>query len=460
MSLIPSCFADATTTAIPLTLIETAQFPTWLAEQCDFKQRWLAACKFTAAADSYVLIPNAQGDLTQVIAGVKSLNDFWCAGGLARALPAATYQLQDLTPEQAFNACCAWGLGAYQFTKYKAAKKSLSQLCWPAGVDRQEVMDMLTAIYQVRDLINLPAEDLGPAELSEACRQAVAPFQARVDILEDAKLIEQNYPAIHAVGRASTRAPRLIDIRWGDATHPRVTLVGKGVCFDSGGLNIKLSNGMGLMKKDMGGAAHALGLAMLIMQSSLPVCLRVLIPAVDNVIAGNAYRPGDVINTRKGLTVEVTNTDAEGRLVLADALTAAAAEQPDILIDFATLTGAARVALGTDIPIFFTPQADLGENLLRQSKQVQDLIWPLPLYEPYKKMLESSIADLNNSPTSSYAGAIAAALFLQEFVPPHLNWVHLDLMAWNLASRPGRPEGGEAMGLRAVWHYLKNTYIT
>lgn len=453
-------FVEPGTPSIPLTLIESGKFPEWLSNQASFTQQWLTSVGFNGAADTYWLIPDEQGQLSHAVMGVKSLNDFWSAGNCARMLPARVYELQGLTPQQAFNACCAWGLGAYQFTKYKTVnKKTRAQLVWPEFVDRTAVQSVITATYLVRDLVNTPTEDMTPHDLSAACRLAVEPHAAQVKIIEGSQLLEQNYPAIHTVGRASTNTPCLIDIRWGDAQHPRLTLVGKGVCFDSGGLDIKSASNMGLMKKDMGGAAHAIGLAVMIMQAKLPVRLRVLIPAVENVIAGNAYRPGDVIKMRKGLTVEVTNTDAEGRLVLADALTEAASEQPSLLIDFATLTGAARVALGTDVPIFFTPQDELAAELSAAGKKAHDPVWQLPLYEGYKKMLESPIADLNNCPASSYGGAITAALFLQEFVPSQIQWIHFDLMAWNLSSRPGRPEGGEAMGLRTVWEYIKNKYI-
>ncbi|MBI5448673.1 MAG: leucyl aminopeptidase family protein [Gammaproteobacteria bacterium] len=446
--------------AIPLHLLETATYPDWLASQPTFTQHWLNSVGFTATPESYWLQPDAQGAIAQAVAGVKSRDDFWLTGNLARLLPDACYQLQDLSAPQAFNACCAWGLGAYQFTRYKSATKSArARLVWPAEVDREAVKRTLQAIYLVRDLINTPTEHMGPIELAQACVAAVAPHGATCEVVEGEALLRQNYPAIHAVGRAGAQPPRLIDIRWGEAHHPKLTLVGKGVCFDTGGLNLKPTNGMALMKKDMGGAAHAVGLATLIMSARLPVCLRVLIPAVENSVSGNAYRPGDVIATRKGLSIEITNTDAEGRLVLADALTEAVSEQPELLIDFATLTGAARIALGTDLPAFFTAHELLAQTLSEAAKTTQDAIWRLPLYEPYRRMLDSSIADLNNSPTSAYAGAITAALFLQEFVPAQIPWVHFDLMAWNLNSRAGRPEGGEAMALRAVWECIQYFFL-
>jgi leucyl aminopeptidase len=283
-------------------------------------------------------------------------------------------------------------------------------------------------------------------------------FGARVEQVVGDALLEQNFPAIHAVGRASVHAPRLLDLRWGEEGNPRLTLVGKGVCFDSGGLDLKSANGMRLMKKDMGGAAHALGLARLIMSTGLPVRLRVLVAAVENAVAGNALRPGDVIRSRKGLTIEIDNTDAEGRLILCDALAEGAIEQPELLIDFATLTGAARVALGTEVPALFSNSDELAAGLLAAAEAQQDPLWRLPLYNPYREMLDSKIADIANAANAPYAGAITAALFLREFVPEETAWAHVDVMAWNTRSRPARPEGGEAMGIRAVSHYLRQRF--
>ena len=297
-----------------------------------------------------------------------------------------------------------------------------------------------------------------PEQLATATQALGQAFGASVDQLIGDELLAQNYPLIHAVGRASAHPPRLLDLRWGDPGHPKITLIGKGVCFDSGGLDLKPSSAMRLMKKDMGGAATALGLARLIMSSGLPVRLRVLVAAVENAVAGNAFRPGDVLRSRRGLTVEIHNTDAEGRLVLCDALAEASDERPELMIDFATLTGAARVALGTDMPALFCNDDELANGLLTAAAQEQDPFWRLPLHRPYRDMLDSKIADLANASESSYAGAITAALFLQEFVPTDLPWVHFDLMAWNLKTQPGRPEGGEAMGLRALFAWLEQRY--
>jgi leucyl aminopeptidase len=323
-------------------------------------------------------------------------------------------------------------------------------LVWPKGADRAAVTRAVEAIFLVRDLINTPASDMGPAELAEAAGALARKHGARESVVVGDALIKGNFPAVYGVGRASARAPRLIDLRWGGG-GPRVAVVGKGVCFDSGGLDLKSASNMKLMKKDMGGAAHALGLADMIMGAGLEVRLRVLVPAVENSVSGNALRPLDVLQTRKGATVEVGNTDAEGRLILCDALYEADRDEPDLLIDFATLTGAARVALGTDLPALFCRDDGLAERLLRHATAQQDPLWRLPLYAPYRKMLESQVADLNNAPDSPYAGAITAALFLAEFVRPKTAWAHLDLFAWNASAAPGRPIGGEAMGLRAAF---------
>jgi leucyl aminopeptidase len=314
----------------------------------------------------------------------------------------------------------------------------------------------LEATFLARDLINTPANDMGPVQLEAATRAIADTYQADITVTTGLDLETQNYPLIYAVGKASTASPRLIDLRWGDPDAPKVTLVGKGVCFDSGGLDIKTAQGMLLMKKDMGGAAHALGLALLIMKLQVPVCLRVLIPAVENSIAGNATRPLDVIPSRKGITVEIGNTDAEGRLVLADALWEASREDPALIVDFATLTGAARVALGTELPAFFCNHPDLTAALKACGDQTADPLWNLPLHQPYRDLLNSKVADISNISSGSYGGAITAALFLQEFVKPKIPWIHIDMMAWNLRSLPGRPEGGEVMGMRSVFELIRD----
>lgn len=443
--------------AVPLVFIETDQLATWLKQQTIHLQNWVKATGFAAKPDSICIIPDEQYKSGKVLVGCNSLTDFWLAGGLPALLPEGSYRIEQLLAENIMaNIAIAWGLGAYQFTRYKKPQKTMARLVLPEQAHHIE--PVVQSIYLIRDLINTPTEDMGPGELALVAESMAREFAAHFSQIVGDELLQQNFPAIHAVGRASAQAPRLIDIRWGDSKNPKVTLVGKGVCFDTGGLDIKGASAMLLMKKDMGGAAHALGLARLIMAAKLPIRLRVLIPAVENVISANAYRPGDVLKTRQGLTVEIGNTDAEGRLILADALTEACAERPDLIIDFATLTGAARAALGTDIPALFTDNESLADSLAKWAKLSQDPLWRLPLYAPYRQMLDSPIADINNATASGYAGAITAGLFLKEFVGNDIPWAHLDLMAWNISSRPGRPNGGEAMGLRAVYAYLQQTY--
>ncbi len=312
----------------------------------------------------------------------------------------------------------------------------------------------------MRDLINTPAIDMGPEHLALAAKNLCRRHNAEIAVTEGDDLLKAKFPAIHAVGKANDRAPCLIDINWGHPDAPKVTLVGKGVCFDTGGLNIKPTSGMKFMKKDMGGAAHVLGAAHAIMSAELSLRLRVLIPAVENSIAGNAMRPGDVVHTRKGLTIEVSNTDAEGRIILSDALTEAATDKPEMIIDFATLTGAARVALGTEIPALFCNNDDLASDLLTAGNNANDPLWRMPLWEGYEKQVDGKVADVNNAPEGGYGGSITAALFLQRFIPDYVPWSHIDVMAWNLNNKPGRPEGGEAMGLRALIKYLEDRYCT
>lgn len=440
---------------VPITPVVQKDFSAWLARQDDFVKDWVKQLGFVAKPETFCWIPCAGSSrIQQVLLGIADESDFWSIGILPFNLPKGIYRIADVVDQRYLsNSIMAWGFGAYEFTRYKKPTMPCSQLVI-SGQCNKQLSSMVKATYLIRDLINTPAEDMGPAEVGDAVWLVADSFGATVEQIVGEDLIQQNYPAIHTVGRASSRPPRLIDLRWGNINHPRVTLVGKGVCFDSGGLDLKSANGMALMKKDMAGAAHALGLAYLIMSMALPVYLRVLIPAVDNVISGNAYRPGDVIVTRKGLSVEVNNTDAEGRLVVADSLTEAASEQPELLFDFTTLTGAARVAMGPDITAMFCNQPELAQSLLKHAITTQDPLVELPLYKPYRKYLESKVADLTNAVAIPYGGAITAALFLNEFVPKETAWAHFDLMAWNLMPQPARPEGGEAMAIRAVWDYL------
>ncbi|HJS30400.1 MAG TPA: leucyl aminopeptidase family protein, partial [Alphaproteobacteria bacterium] len=376
----------------------------------------------------------------------------WHAAALATALPAGSYRLD---PEPvallATRMAIGWGLGGYSFARYRKPGRVPADLVWPKGVERAAVERTVRAAALVRDLVNTPAEDMGPRELAKAAEAMAAELGMKARIVKGDALLKANYPLIHAVGRASTRSPRLIDLRWGEPTHPKATIVGKGVCFDTGGLDLKASAGMLLMKKDMGGAAHALGLARMIVEARLPVRLRVLVPAVENAVSGNAIRPLDVIRSRKGITVEIGNTDAEGRLILADALADACDERPELLIDFATLTGAARVALGPDLPALFCNDESLAGDLARHAAAEADPMWRMPLWAPYRKRLDSKIADINNMADGPFAGSVTAALFLQEFVTPGIPWAHFDLFAWNPSGRPGRPEGAEAQTLRSVF---------
>ena len=424
---------------------------------------WLEMSGFKGAEGSHCLIPSKEGELERVLVGKPKEFNTWTLGRLAQTLPAQKYAIADEFPaEVATKLCLGWTLGQYRFTRYKQIADALPELEFPKAADSAYITAAAEAIYLVRDLINTPALDMGPQKLAEAAEQVAERFGARYSVTVGEDLLDENYPMVYAVGQANShsasQAPRLIDIRWGEASAPRVTLVGKGVCFDTGGLNIKSSTGMKLMKKDMGGSAQVLGLAKMIMQLGVPVSLRVLIPAVENSISGNSTRPSDVLTSRLGKTVEIGNTDAEGRLVLADALSEASGESPDLLIDCATLTGAARVAVGAEIAALFCNDQETANALIKAGEAVDDPLWQLPLHEPYRAMLESKVADLNNISSTPYGGSITAALFLKEFTQAQSPWIHIDFMAYNLRSLPGRPEGGEAMGMRALFKLIRDRY--
>lgn len=444
-------------TSIPIFLVQEAQLQSDHAEH----QAWFEATGFKAEAGTYCLVPGSDGTLSKVLVGKPDPIDTWTLGAIAQSLPPHTYHLADpLSPDVMTRLALGWRLGQYTFTRYKQngqnGNRSMPVFKSDSDqVDWDYVEAATEATFLVRDLINTPAGDMGPAHLEERTRAIATTYEAELRVIAGTDLLTQNYPMIYAVGKANDQPPRLMDLRWGAAEAPPVTLVGKGVCFDTGGLDIKSATGMKTMKKDMGGAAHVLGVATLVMKLNLPVRLRVLIPAVENSIAGNAMHPLDVLQTRKGITVEVGNTDAEGRLVLGDALWDACNENPGLLIDFATLTGAARVALGTELPAFFCNTDETIEQLRQAGQAVDDPLWNMPLHSPYRSMLESKVADLSNISNGSYGGAITAALFLQEFVKPEIPWIHIDVMAWNLRSLPGRPEGGEAMGMRAVFELIR-----
>ncbi|MDQ0512434.1 leucyl aminopeptidase family protein [Ancylobacter amanitiformis] len=416
------------------------------------------ATGFKAEPGAVLVLPAVDGAIAGVLFGTEEApRDPLAFGKLATALPAGDYALAR-APAQPRLAVLGFLLGAYRFTQYRKRPSPELRLVVPEGVDKADIEHMAEAVTLARDLVNTPANDLGPAEIEAAVRALAARFEAQVNVTTGEDLLAANFPLIHAVGRASPRAPRLIDLSWGAPDAPKVTLVGKGVAFDTGGLDIKPPSGMLLMKKDMGGAANALGLALLIMARALPVRLRLIIPAVENAIAGNAFRPGDIFPSRKGLSVEIGNTDAEGRLILADALALADEEAPELLIDFATLTGAARVALGPQLPPAYTDDEALAADLARHASAQADPLWRLPLWKPYASMLDSPIADLNNAPGSGFAGSITAALFLQRFVERASSWLHLDIFAWNPSARPGRPEGGEAQTIRALDALLTERY--
>jgi len=450
---------DAST--IPIIPIETAVFSAWLKKQPADMRRWVDSAGFLAKPGSISLVAGKNGALSAVLLGVDDHQGLWSYAGLPTSLPAGKYRIDaELEKAGATNAAIGWALGCYRFDRYKSAKSKTTfpSLVWPRNCDHGAVERTADATMLARDLINIPAEDMGPADLAAAARRLAKSHKAQAKIVIGDALLKQNYPTIHAVGRASVREPRLIDLTWGPRNAPKVTLVGKGVCFDTGGLNLKNAAGMLRMKKDMGGAANVLGLAHMIMDAGLKVRLRVLIGAVENSVSGNAYRPADVIKTRKGITVEVGNTDAEGRLVMCDALAEADSENPALLADFSTLTGAARVAVGTELAALFCNDDSLANDLARSGEKVGDPVWRLPLWQPYRRLLDSEVADMNNVSTGGMAGAITAALYLEEFVSRTTPWVHFDIMGWNTGNRPGRPIGGEAMGMRAMYDVIEERF--
>jgi len=444
--------------SVPVTPLSEKRLPGWLKEQSAQLQAWLRASDFKARPGSWCLLPDGRGQPSQVLVGVEEGIDRWSLGVLPGALPQGTYRLADAIADSISDAeatayAFAWAMGCYRFARYKSEAKEFARLVWPKTADRPMVERLVKSIALARDLINTPAEDMGPPELAEAAKRVAQEFKAKFSVIVGDDLLKQNYPTIHAVGRAAAKPPRLIELKWGNA-GPKLALVGKGVCFDTGGLDLKPSGGMLMMKKDMGGGALMLALARAIMDAGLPVQLHLLIPAVENSVSGNAFRPLDVIKTRKGITVEIGNTDAEGRLILCDALTQAESGQPDLIIDAATLTGAARVALGPDLPALFSNDDDTAEALLRHGKLEGDPLWQLPLWKPYRRMLDSKVADINNVSDGPYAGAVTAALYLAEFVAPSIKWMHIDTFGWNARAQPGRPEGGEALALRALFAFI------
>ncbi len=449
-----SCYTQDATSSIEIIPVIEADYDNWLAEQDSFTKNFLVCQNFKATSASLVKLPNNDGQLANVILGVKDADDFWAYGDLSKHLPEGVYHLnKGLNKDQYKRAAVAFGLGSYQFTPYKKQDAHKAQLF--LSQDADWIINHASSLFLVRDLINTPTEDMGPAELAEVAVKLAKQFKAEVKQIIGDDLLTENYPTIHTVGRASAHEPRLVDLRWGNPDHPKVTLVGKGVTFDSGGMDMKTPIGMAQMKKDMAGAAHIMGLARMIMANQLPIRLRVLFPAVENAISSNAYRPGDIITTRKGTTVEITNTDAEGRLVLCDALAEAVTEKPDLLIDIATLTGG--IALGEDIISLFSNSDNVAEGVLNASKSTQESMWRLPLHDDYMHKLKSNVADMKNSHLG-IGGTLIAAIYLKHFVPDDIPWLHLDIRAWNSTTQPGRPEGGEAMTIRSIYQYLDSEF--
>jgi leucyl aminopeptidase len=458
----PSVFETAPAPlAIPITF---ATRTTWRAicETLPAQARQFAQANgFAAKPGAYLALPAADGQIAQVVFGLEDedgrYRDPFRPGALPGLLPAGVYRFAN-APHDTRLAALAFALGSYRFGRYRKADRPDVKLVPPDGIDAADITRMAEAVTLARDLINTPSNDMGPEQLAQAAQLLAARFGADFNCIVGDDLTRQNFPLIHAVGMASPRAPRLIDFCWGDPAHPKVTLVGKGVCFDTGGLDLKPSSGMLIMKKDMGGAANVLALALMVMDAKLKVRLRVLIPAVENAVAGNAFRPLDIFTSRKGFTVEIGNTDAEGRLVLADALALADEDKPDLLVDLGTLTGAARVALGPDLPPFYTNDETLALDVARCAKQENDPLWRLPLWPPYDAWLDSKVANINNAPSGGFAGSIVCALFLQRFVEAATSWLHVDIYGWTPQAKPARPEGGECQAARAIYKLLGERY--
>ena len=452
--------ASSTEPSLPIWLATGETWPGIASKLPPTAQAFAKAQGFEAKAGSHCLLPDAEGNVLGVAFGLNGEDakrpDPFLVGKLPALLPEGTYRFET-DPANPALAALAWLLGSYAFDRYRKRDARAVRLVTPAGIDAEEVSRIAGAVFRSRDLVNTPTSDLGPDGIEAAARRIAEAHGASFANIVGDDLLEKNFPMIHAVGRASATPPRLIDFTWGPEGTPRVTLVGKGVAFDTGGLDIKPSSSMLLMRKDMGGAAATLALADMIMGAKLPVRLRVLIPAVENSISGNAFRPGDILQSRKGITVEIGNTDAEGRLVLADALALADEESPDLVVDFATLTGAARVALGPELPPFYTDDDSLALEIARKGEEVNDPVWRMPLWTPYQSQLDSKFADMNNT-GGPMAGSITAALFLRRFVSAAKAYVHFDIFAWNNSTKPGRPEGGEVQAARLMYALLKDRY--
>ena len=447
--------------AIPITFVTKT---TWEAIRNGLPaeaRQFALANGFAAKPGKCLTLPAPDGGIAQVLFGLEDeaspSRDLFRPGALPGLLPAGVYRFAN-APHDARLAALAFALGSYRFGRYRKTDNGDVRLVPPDGIDTVEIARMADAAGLARDLINTPSNDMGPEELAQAAQALATRYGASFNCIVGDELVRQNFPLIHAVGMASNRAPRLIDFSWGNPDHPKVTLVGKGVCFDTGGLDLKPSSGMLIMKKDMGGAANVLALAQMVMDAGLKLRLRVLIPAVENAVAGNAFRPLDIFKSRKGLNVEIGNTDAEGRLVLADALALADEEKPELLVDLGTLTGAARVALGPDLPPFYTNDETLAADVARCAKGENDPLWRMPLWPPYDSWLDSKVADINNAPGGTFAGSITCALFLQRFVEQAKSWLHVDIYGWTPSAKPARPEGGECQAARAIYKLLSERY--
>ncbi|MDQ8727005.1 leucyl aminopeptidase family protein [Bradyrhizobium sp. LHD-71] len=457
----PAFDVAAGTTATPITFVSKSSLSSAMDVLGSSSRQFAEAAGFKARPGQCLLLPSAKGGLENVLFGVEDESARWRdpfrPGQLPGLLPPGTYRFAN-APHDARLATLAFALGSYRFSRYRKAEPLDVKLLLANELDAEDLSRMAEAASLARDLINVPANDMGPEQLADAARALADRFGAKFSCIVGEELLAKNFPLIHAVGKASSRAPRLIDFTWGEASHPKVTLVGKGVCFDTGGVDLKPASGMLIMKKDMGGAANVLALAQMIMDAKLKVRLRVLIPAVENAVAGNAFRPLDIYPSRKGPTVEIGNTDAEGRLVLADALALADEEKPDLLIDLGTLTGAARVALGPELPPFYTRDEALADDVARHARAEHDPLWRLPLWPPYDSWLDSKTADINNAPSGGFAGSITCALFLGRFVEPATRWLHVDIYGWTPSSKPARPEGGECQAARAIYKLVAERY--
>lgn len=439
--------------SIPIEFTTKEEWPSILGQWSEDQKQQATWQTFSGNPGEVFLCLDAKGLLQKVYLGTAPTRYFFTIASAALKLPAGSYHFEDELDE--FD-LIAWGMAQYKFIRYKNVEINPKMLVLSDKL-YAKVLPCVDAVFKVRDLINTPAEDLGPEDLGMVLQGLAQKYQAKFSSIIGDELLSQNFPAVYAVGRAAPQAPRLLKLVWGQEKHPKIILVGKGVCFDSGGLDLKPASAMRAMKKDMGGAAQVVGLAQLIMHFNLPIQLQVLIPAVENAIDGQAFRPGDIIRMRNGLHVEIDNTDAEGRLILADALTYACEQKPEMIIDFATLTGAARTAVGTEISALFSNQDEFARKVQDFSTKTNDFVWQMPLYEPYMSMLDSNVADMANSTSSPYAGAITAALFLKKFVDEKICWGHFDLMSWNISAKPGRPEGGEAMGMLTIFKFLSQS---